>query len=226
MTKAKLLDGFIYKNYSKKDLLDENWPERINLINGLESHCNIIPKTEIHSKSHSDALVYKQRYVESKSFFKLGDKSTLRQLMLFSQGLDALSEKNFVHGDINRRNIVHDGKKIFLVDIEPSLRVRQAHRETLLYTFPYISVSDFILGKLTLKSDKVGFFWYCLRLHVGHILQIHRVSTKLLRTGKSPIDSLCGLSEEEITDSCFFKIAGLNWPQIIYEFNRRLQSTS
>ena len=77
--------------------------------------------------------------------------------------MDLLSETGFVHGDIKVSNVMFADEKLWLIDLEPSLRQRREGRVTLIYTPPYISLNDLEKGVLTSETDKLGYYFFIQR---------------------------------------------------------------
>ena len=77
--------------------------------------------------------------------------------------LDMISP-TLVHGDITLKNLIFDGERFQLIDWEPCLFQIRDGREMLLYTEPYISREDRRRGELSFQTDKLGFFFLCIRL--------------------------------------------------------------
>ena len=75
----------------------------------------------------------------------------------FSQSLDRLYREGFVHGDINRKNIIYSENKLFLVDFEPSLLQLKDQTKQWMSTRPYRYHEDIQNNNITAKSDFLGF---------------------------------------------------------------------
>ena len=67
----------------------------------------------------------------------------------------------FVHGDINRKNIMFDGERLRLVDLEPDLFQERDGVKTIMVTSPYIATSDLRLGTVSAATDRLGFACIC-----------------------------------------------------------------
>jgi len=82
----------------------------------------------------------------------------------FSHNLDLLSEKKFVHGDINITNIIYDGNKLYLIDLEPSFKqIKFNKRITMSYALSK-SLNDLKYKTISSETDKIGFFLACKNL--------------------------------------------------------------
>lgn len=82
----------------------------------------------------------------------------------FSIFLDDMTSDGFVHGDLNRKNILYDGKDYVLVDLEPSLNIRKNGKFYFIVTPPYISIDDMKENNISSRTDKVGFYYFIKRL--------------------------------------------------------------
>ena len=84
-------------------------------------------------------------------------------LQRLAEVLDALPEE-LVHGDINGKNLLYDGRALQLIDWEPALLQQRLQQPTMMYTEPYVSQRDRQQQRLSKETDKIGFFFSCLRL--------------------------------------------------------------
>ena len=75
----------------------------------------------------------------------------------FAQSLDKLYEEEFVHGDINRKNIIYSKNNLFLIDFEPSLLQVKDQTKQWMSTRPYRHHEDIQNNNITAKSDFLGF---------------------------------------------------------------------
>jgi len=113
----KIKDGFIIKKYQKDTLLssDKIISKRVELINSFDyNNFSSLCETKIEYKN--GIYIYKQKYfkvqkhiVDIENLYKLADS------------LEYLNSIGFIHGDLNRKNIIYskDGYKI--IDYEPDL---------------------------------------------------------------------------------------------------------
>lgn len=84
--------------------------------------------------------------------------------LILANALDYLERRKFIHGDLNKKNIIytHDGFKI--IDFEPSLYQIKNGVKQLMITIPYVIRSDLDSQKLTMLTDKIGFIYFILRV--------------------------------------------------------------
>lgn len=148
----------IYKIYKKFNLLDnlKDIEKRLSQIVKLSYSMDFIPQTNYFYEE--DLLVMKQKYLIDKKKLKGIDPSKKISLIKkFSQSLDKLYEEGFVHGDINRKNIIYYRNNLFLVDFEPSLLQLKNQTKQWMSTRPYRYHEDIQNNNITVKSDFLGF---------------------------------------------------------------------
>ena len=150
--------NIVYKIYKKVNLLDDQKDIKIRLsqIVKLSHSMKFIPETN-HSYEE-DLLVMKQKQLMKDKRLKEIEPS--RKLLLikgFSQSLDRLYEGGFIHGDINRKNIIYSEDKLCLIDFEPSLLQLKNQVKQWMSTRPYRHHEDIQNNNITVKSDLLGF---------------------------------------------------------------------
>ena len=150
--------NIVYKIYKKVNLLDDQKDIKIRLsqIVKLSHSMKFIPETN-HSYEE-DLLVMKQKRVTKDK--KLQEIEPVQKIILienFSQSLDRLYEGGFIHGDINRKNIIYSEDKLCLIDFEPSLLQLKNQVKQWMSTRPYRHHEDIQNNNITVKSDLLGF---------------------------------------------------------------------
>jgi len=150
--------NIVYKIYKKVNLLDDQKDIKIRLsqIVKLSHSMKFIPETN-HSYEE-DLLVMKQKRVTKDK--KLQEIEPVQKMILienFSQSLDRLYEGGFIHGDINRKNIIYSEDKLCLIDFEPSLLQLKNQVKQWMSTRPYRHHEDIQNNNITVKSDLLGF---------------------------------------------------------------------
>jgi serine/threonine protein kinase len=153
------------KVYNKKNFYgNENETiSRILNINSLNyPKYNSLVRTSIHSE--------KDFYLYEQDFLQIIKPYDLSKDMLFtlSDSLNYLDEMGFVHGDLNRKNIVFTKSNLKVIDLEPSLYQIKNNKRCLMITMPYISKFDLKNRVITNRTDKLGFIYFILR--VNHFL--------------------------------------------------------
>lgn len=148
----------IYKIYKKFNLLDDlkDIEKRLSQIVKLSSSMDFIPQTNYFYEE--DLLVMKQKCLINKKKLKEIDPSEkIKLIKKFAQSLDKLYAEEFVHGDINRKNIIYSENKLFLIDFEPSLLQIKDQTKQWMSTRPYRHHADIQNNNITAKSDFLGF---------------------------------------------------------------------
>ena len=148
----------IYKIYKKFNLLDDlnDIEKRLSQIVKLSYSMDFIPQTNYFYEE--DLLIMKQKSLVKKKKLKEIDQSKKMHLIKnFSQSLDRLYRERFVHGDINRKNIIYYKNNLFLVDFEPSLLQLKDQTKQWMSTRPYRHHEDIQNNNITAKSDFLGF---------------------------------------------------------------------
>ena len=150
--------NIVYKIYKKVNLLDNQKDIKIRLsqIVKLSHSMKFIPETN-HSYEE-DLLVMKQkRLINDKKLQEIEPVQKMILIENFSQSLDRLYEEGFIHGDINRKNIIYSEDKLCLIDFEPSLLQLKNQVKQWMSTRPYRHHEDIQNNNITVKSDLLGF---------------------------------------------------------------------
>jgi len=150
--------NIVYKIYKKVNLLDDQKDIKIRLsqIVKLSHSMKFIPETN-HSYEE-DLLVMKQkRLINDKKLQEIEPVQKMILIENFSQSLDRLYEGGFIHGDINRKNIIYSEDKLCLIDFEPSLLQLKNQVKQWMSTRPYRHHEDIQNNNITVKSDLLGF---------------------------------------------------------------------
>jgi hypothetical protein len=148
----------LFKRYRLENLIDADYKKRVSLIESISKEYDFIPETKFTCSNGQ--LICQQERVRSAKVPK-SDEKILALLKRLADDLEILAEINCVHGDINRKNVIYNGQRFILVDWEPSLIQKRNNKYILLYTPPYISKNDFLNSRLTVESDKIGYYFFC-----------------------------------------------------------------
>lgn len=149
----------LYKIYKKENLLDSatDLDLRLSQIVELSSYMDFIP--EISYTYENDLLIMRQnKLAKDEQLDKI--KPFEKKLTLakeFAQSLDRLHAKGFVHGDINRKNIIFSSGRLCLIDFEPSLLQFKNNAKQWMSTRPYMHNDDIKNNCITINSDLLGF---------------------------------------------------------------------
>ncbi len=116
-------------------------------------------KTNISKQDN--IYTYKQTYYKSTKPMSL-KQSDFNELIL---ALEYLEKIGFIHGDLNRKNIIYTNTGFKLIDYEPSLLQKINNKDQFMVTRPYISKVDLNNNIITTRTDKISFFYFLLRIN-------------------------------------------------------------
>lgn len=195
----RIENNSIIKKYCKKSLLssDSVITDRINQINRFDyKNYPSLTFTEILEKG--DVIVYRQQFVKRQQLtFHKGKAGRL------AEALDYFSSIDFIHGDINRKNIVSTQADYKVIDYEPDLFQLRRGKPCQLVTLPYVSELDRTHQTISTLTDKIGFAYFLLR-STGRITSSMVYS---LYSSASRDHSLhIGISEDELTEMSYSEI--------------------
>jgi hypothetical protein len=198
------VNRYVLKEYKLDCLLDgtEEVLRRIRLIEEISRSYDFIPETSFEIKP--PRLLYKQQRLKNNSLRTLNTGYKLALLRMFAQDLDALGKTGFVHGDINRKNIIFDNSKMHLVDLEPSLKQMKEGIIAYMCTVPYISSNDAREKLLSIETDKIGFY-FLVRQMLG-ICEKEKSLLKSARLRRNSVDFYFNGMEEIRTARSFSHI--------------------
>jgi len=150
--------NIFYKIYKKDNLLDDSSAikTRLNKIVELTDIIKFMPTTSYFYEE--GLLVMKQRKLtRDKRLKEIDPIERFSLIEYFSQSLDRLYREGFVHGDINRKNIIYSSGRLCLIDLEPSLLQVKDRVKQWMSTRPYRHHDDMQNNNVTFKSDFLGF---------------------------------------------------------------------
>jgi len=161
-TMKKIFDKI--KEYPIESLLDnyDDIVKRCRLIEEISNTLSFIPNTQITIDGES--LKYQQDLIKRKNYKDLNNKQKMGLLEQFAQDLDSLVPYGFVHGDINSTNVLYDGVRLNLIDLEPSFKQLKYGKKVVLSAVPLRSLIDLKNKTVTIETDKIGFYLTCNRL--------------------------------------------------------------
>jgi len=148
------------KHYPYANLLcsQEELKSRTKQIESLTTDLNSFPS--VHFQFEKDHLIYSQKRINS---MKTPVDIQFNTYITLAVDLQEMADRKFVHGDLNRKNILYDGKTFHVVDLEPWLYQIKQGRKVLCFTPPYVSIRDLKAMELSSETDKIGFFYFILR---------------------------------------------------------------
>ena len=157
-------ENFFRKRYNCANLLggDKHIYNRIKFINVYTPLISSLAITSI--KKNCDRYYYTQSFIKKKPFRHYRKTILLDKLSILATHLTKVMNLGFVHGDLNMKNIIFDGKKFVIVDFEPSLFQKKNRMKIIMMTPPYWSYNDIQNKDITFESDKIGFYCFCLRI--------------------------------------------------------------
>jgi len=179
--------------------------QRIQLINQLSTILTRVPKTDI--SFDATEIQYRQARLR-----KIPHTSVAKDLDSFTplvEALDVFKKFGFIHGDLNKKNIINTPSGFYIVDFEPSLKQKRNGRNSLIATLPYIASDDLELRQLTYKTDKLGFYFFILR--VNRWISSNIISG--LVNGEFEIENQLPIAESELVNSSYLEILNLAFAQ-------------
>jgi len=152
------------KEYHCENLLDDynNIVKRCHLIEKVSNEVSFIPFTRITISG--EFLRYEQDLIKRKNYKDLNNQQKIGLLEEFSKDLDSLISYGFVHGDINSSNVIYDGVRLNLIDLEPSFKQKKYGKKVVMSAVPLRSINDLKNKTITIETDKIGFYLTCNRL--------------------------------------------------------------
>ena len=152
------------KEYHLKNLLDDydDIIERCHLIKKVSNSVSFIPNTQI--TINEESLKYEQDLIKRENYKDLKIDKKIKLLEQFAKNLDSLISYGFVHGDINSSNVLYDGVKLNLIDLEPSFKQIKYGKKVVMSAVPLRSLNDLKNKTITEETDKIGFYLTCNRL--------------------------------------------------------------
>jgi len=157
----KIKQKYFFKTYLKNALL-ENKKEIIKRIEIIKNfNCNkykALAKT-IFIETPNSYIYQQSKYqiIKKESYHK-------NDFIDLVKALEYFEAVGFVHGDINKKNIIYTIEGFKIIDYEPSLVQMRNKKIKLLITIPYVDKIELQNRKITSKTDKIGFFYFLLRI--------------------------------------------------------------
>ena len=152
------------KEYQLANLLDDynDIIKRCHLIKEVSNSVSFIPNTQIIIDDKM--LLYKQELLDKHNYRDLINQKKVKLLGQFADDLDSLIPYRFVHGDINSSNVLYDGIRLNLIDLEPSFKQIKYGKKVVMSAVPLRSLYDLKNKTITVETDKIGFYLTCNRL--------------------------------------------------------------
>ena len=147
-----------YKVYNRDCLLDDssNVEARLRQIVKLTDIMEFLPKTTYSCEKDILKMIQK-RLIKQKDLREIEITKRLSLVDQFAKSLDELYDEGFIHGDINRKNIIYSENRLCLVDLEPSLLQKKDRVKQWMSTKPYVCDEDIRNNNISSKTDFLGF---------------------------------------------------------------------
>ena len=151
------------KEYQLANLLDDydGIIKRCHLIKEVSNSVSFIPNTQI--TINEESLKYEQDLIKRENYKDLKIDKKIKLLGQFADDLDSLIPYGFVHGDINSSNVLYDGVRLNLIDLEPSFKQIKYGKKVVMSSVPLRSLKDLKNRTITVETDKIGFYLTCNR---------------------------------------------------------------
>ncbi len=151
------------KEYHLKNLLDDydDIVQKCHLIEQVSNSVSFIPNTQI--TINGESLKYQQDFIKRKNYKDLNSQQKTELLEQFAKDLDSLVPYGFVHGDINSTNVLYDGTRLNLIDLEPSFKQIKFGKKVVMSAAPLRSLNDLKNKTITTETDKIGYYLTCNR---------------------------------------------------------------
>ena len=146
------------KEYHLQNLLDDynDIIKRCHLIKEVSNSVSFIPNTQI--TINEESLKYEQDLIKRENYKDLKIDKKIKLLEQFAKDLDSLISYDFVHGDMNSSNILYDGNRLNLIDLEPSFKQIKYGKKVVMSAVPLRSLNDLKNKTITVETDKIGFY--------------------------------------------------------------------
>ena len=141
------------KIYQKSYLLGQDTSKRVELINSFDFDNYDLAYTKI--TEDSEFYYYHQTHYKKKSL-----KIKIDEIKSLANTLTYLNNLGYIHGDINRKNILYTDEGFKIIDFEPSLIQLKNNKKVYMITPPYF-IKD---NPISFLTDKIGFFYFLLRI--------------------------------------------------------------
>jgi len=149
------------KTYSLSSLLcsKKNLKKRAEEI-------NLIGRAELTSVPPVTALLHDAEVTVSQDLIVPTDRGKFghKEFADVGAALQFFAEIGFVHGDINRRNVRLTQSGFSILDFEPCLKQLNHGRVKTMATIPYIANTDKLQNRISILTDKLGFFYFVKRV--------------------------------------------------------------
>lgn len=145
-------DGWYTKTYRYRHEVDQRAVSaRLDTLSRLSARLSTLP--EMSWTMDGSSITVRQRIVSRGALAGAVEEA----LETLASNLDAMHDAGQVHGDLNRKNVIETPAGFRMVDIEPILEIPCGSGYQLRTTPPYLHNDDRISGRISAKSDRLGF---------------------------------------------------------------------
>jgi len=166
-------DGWYTKTYRyRHDVARAACSARLDTLSRLSTRLSTLP--QMSWTMDASGITVRQRIV-SRGALACAIEDALGAL---ASDLDAMHTEGHVHGDLNRKNVIETPAGFRMVDIEPILEIPCGFGYRMRTTLPYLHEDDRISGRISAKSDRLGFG--CLAMwRIGAVCSPARAASSL-----------------------------------------------
>jgi serine/threonine protein kinase len=180
----------IIERFKSSNLIIKEWNTKniffdIKYTNQRIKKINLITRNALESNLFFDKIGNDYYSVSEKieaSNYK--DNSIEDLLKILANDIDFYHSENLIHGDIKYSNIVINKKNINLIDWEPILEYKLKGNTIYRSTMPFISSIDILRKRITKNTDKLAFYFLCIRLLNNYITcsrkQVIEIENKII----------------------------------------------
>jgi hypothetical protein len=163
--------GHIKKEYSftNLDCRPEAVISRITDIHLASDRFEFIPETKILVVV--DNVQYIQERIIKKGFNS--KKELIDALDELGKNLEKLNSYGFIHGDITPRNLIYDGSRFMIIDLEPCFLQWKKNRRVLKSSQGILSTNNRLKKSVDFETDKLGYFYTVCSYLLGKIYRTY-----------------------------------------------------
>jgi hypothetical protein len=166
-------DGSYTKTYRyRHDVARAAVSARLDTLSRLSTRLSALPK--MSWTMDPSGITVRQQIVSRGSLASAIEEA----LETLASDLDAMHAEGQVHGDLNRKNVIETPTGFRMVDIEPILEIPCGFGYRLRTTLPYLHEDDRISGRISAKSDRLGFGCFAM-WRIGAVCSPARAATSL-----------------------------------------------
>jgi len=158
-----LKNRFVIKSWHIKNLLDENWVDRISTQQKLHKISPVFPRIEYRFNNYTGILTQTIPLIDASK--QPIDGSFIKQL---HDAVSIMHDMNFIHGDLLTKNLKFSDSGLRILDYTPSLAELKSGIKTFNSTYPWIDIDDYLDNEITKRTDLLCLKATTLRLSNYH----------------------------------------------------------